>query len=136
MVEDEEFQSNDERGHGDVHRYSVRQSASTVRQERSRRERSTSFSEHRHTPYRHRDSNNDDRGRDWFSPPVVAPDTYNGDMIGNNIFRTLKTVPTLETGQKKKRYSLLQQYLMAKHVCFTQACHLLTSGPIGFLFPD
>ena len=77
--EDEDSQSNDERRHGDVHRNSVRQSVSPVRQERSRRERSTSFSEHRRTPYRHRDSNNDDRGRDWFRPPVVTPDTYSGE---------------------------------------------------------
>ena len=62
--EGEHSQSNDDRGHGDMHRYSVRQSVSPVRQERSRRDRSTSFSEHRRTPCRRRDINNGDRGRD------------------------------------------------------------------------
>ena len=42
--EGEHSQSNDDRGHGDMHCDSVRQSISPVRQERSRRDRSTSFS--------------------------------------------------------------------------------------------
>ena len=45
--EGEGSQNNDDRGHGDMHRYTVRQSVSPVRHERSRRERNTSFSEHR-----------------------------------------------------------------------------------------
>ena len=77
--EGEHSQSNDDRGHGDMHRYSVRQSVSPVRQERSRRDRSTSFSEHRRTPCRRRDINKGDRGRDWFRPPVVTLDTYSGE---------------------------------------------------------
>ena len=50
-----------------------------VRQECSRRDRSTSFSKHRRTPYRRHDSNNDDRGRDWYRSTVITPDTYSGD---------------------------------------------------------
>ena len=73
--EGEHSQSNDARGHGD----SVRQSVSPVKQERSSRDRSTSFSEHRRTPCRRRDINNGNRGRDWFRPPVVIPDTYSGE---------------------------------------------------------
>ena len=46
---------------------------------RSHRERSTSFSDHRRTPYRSRDDNSDDRGNDWHKFPVITPDTFKGD---------------------------------------------------------
>ena len=94
-----------------MHRYSVHQSDSPVRQEHSRRERTTSFSNPRRTPYRHRDSNNDDRGRDGSGLLSLHRTLIAARMIGNNIFRILKTVPSLETGQKKKKYSHLQQNL-------------------------
>ena len=72
-------QSNDERGFGDAQRDSDRRSVSPIRPVRLRRNRSTSFSEHRRTPYRYHDDNNDGRGRDWHRSPVITPDTFNGD---------------------------------------------------------
>ena len=98
--------------------------------------RQTQSNLHRRMPYRRHDNNNDDRGRDWFRPHVVTPETYNREDDWEQYISHFEDCAELGNWLEKEKVPTLAANLRAKRVCFTQACHLLISGPIGNPLPD